>query len=242
MGMAQFNRWGMRPLAMVAVWSMATGFFGIAYYQSGGKRSRVEDACTFTAAFAVAAAMSAVVTLVVQCKRRWAMEAAVPMTITLAAPVIVAWSVSLLMPVVGRAPRRVSYLPRFGGQPTTAILEIAKQTVLTGVIVGVAIGLIAGLLILLARRMPRPVRWLVVGLLLASVSNSVHIVAFDQVSDLVLKARLGGMNRLTYSWTIQSELPAAIGATAGAFVGAVAACGAVRLRRRPATFRASGDS
>jgi hypothetical protein len=226
---------------MVAVWLTATGFFGIAYYLSGGKRSRVEDAFTFTAALAVAAAMSAVITLVVQCKIRWATEAAVPITITLAVPVFVAWAASHLMPVVGWAPK-VSYLSRFSGQPATAILETAKQTVLTGVILGVAIGLIAGLLILLARRMPRLVGWLAVGLLLACVSNSVHIVAFDQVSDLVLKARLGGMNRLMYSWTIQSELPAAIGATAGAVVGAVAACGAVRLRRRPATFRASVDA
>jgi len=97
-------------------------------------------------------------------------------------------------------------------------------------------------LILLARRMPRQVGCFVVGLLLACVSNSVHIVAFDQASDLVLKARVGGMNRLMYSWTIQSELPTAIGVTAGAVVGAVAACGAVRLRRRPTTFSASGDS
>jgi len=121
---------------MVAVWSTATGFLGIAYCQSGGNRSRAEDACTFTAAFAFAAAMSAVITLLAQCESRWATEAAVPMTSTLAAPVFVAWAVSLLMPVVGWAPRKVSYPPRFGGQPATAILEIAKQTVLTGVMLG----------------------------------------------------------------------------------------------------------
>jgi hypothetical protein len=112
---------------------------------------------------------------------------------------------------------------------STVILGIAKQTMPTGAMLGVVIGTVAGLLILLGHRRPRPVGWVVVGLLLASVIGSVRIDAFGRVIDFVLRTRLEGVNRLVVSWTISFELAAAMGATAGALVGAIGACWAVRV-------------
>lgn len=99
----------------------------------------------------------------------------------------------------------------------------------TGAILGSGIGTFVGLMILLARRRPQLVGWFVVALLLSCVVGFVHVVAFDRVVNFVVKTRLEGVNSLMVSWTIRSEIASAIGATAGAFVGAVVAYGAVRL-------------
>jgi hypothetical protein len=71
-----------------------------------------------------------------------------------------------------------------------------------------------------------------VGLLLACVFGSAHIVAFDRVVDFVVKSRLEGLTSLRVAWTIRSELASAIGASAGALVGAVVASAAVRMSDR----------
>jgi hypothetical protein len=219
-----------RPLAMVAIWMTATAFFGLAYFSSG-RRVRVEEAIVFTVAFAGAAAVSAVIALAIGAKRRWALEAALPMVILMAAPVGIAGALTWLAPTIGNL-NAVDYFPQYGGRIPTAVLGVARQTIPTGVILGAGIGAIAGLSILLARHRPRLVAWFVVGLLLACVIGSVHVAAFDRVVDLVVKTRLEGVNSLMVSWTIRSELASAIGATAGAFVGAVVAYGAVRLSDR----------
>ena len=117
----------------------------------------------------------------------------------------------------------------YRGNVSTAVLGIARQTIPTGAILGTGIGTFVGLMILLARRRPQLVGWLVVGLLLSCVVGFVHVVAFDRVVDFVVKTRMEGVNSLMVSWTIRSEIASAIGATAGAFVGAVVVYGAVRL-------------
>ena len=229
-GMKQFVRLLARPLAMVAMWMTATGFFGVAYFLSG-RRVRVEEAIVFTVAFAGSAAVSAVIALAIGTKRRWALEAALPMIVLMAAPVGMAGALTWLAPTIGNL-KWVDYFPQFGGRIPTAALGVARMTIPTGVILGAGIGVIAGLSILLARHRPRLVAWFVVGLLLSCVIGSVHVAAFDRVVDLVVKTRLEGVNSLMVSWTIRSELASAIGATAGAFVGAVVAYGAVRLYER----------
>jgi hypothetical protein len=217
-----------RPLAMVAIWMTATAFFGLAYFLSG-RRVRVDEAIVFTMAFAGAAAVSAVIALAIGTKRRWALEAALPMATLMFSPVAIAWALSWLAPSTTWNLQRVDFFP-YGGHVTTAVLGIARQTVPTGAVVGASFGTIVGLLILLVRHRPRLARCLVVALLLACVIGSVHVVAFDHVVDFVVKTRLAGVNHLRVSWTIRLELASAIGATAGAFVGAVGAYGAVRLR------------
>jgi hypothetical protein len=234
-----------RPLAMVAIWMTATAFFGLAYFLSG-RRVRVEEAIVFTIAFAGAAAVSAVIALAIGSKRRWALEAALPMVILIAAPVGIAGALTWLAPTIGSLNAvdyfpAVDYLPQYGGRIPAAVLGVARQTIPTGVILGAGIGAIAGVSILLARHRPRLVAWSVVGLLLLCVIGSVHVAAFDRVVDLVMKTRLEGVNRLMVSWTIRSELASAIGATAGAFVGAVVAYGAARLSdRSQASARSRG--
>ena len=219
-----------RPLTMVAIWMTATGFFGLAYFLSG-RRVRVEEAIVFTVAFAGAAAVSAVIALAIGAKRRWALEAALPMVILMAAPVGIAGALIWLAPTIGSL-NAVDYFPQYGRGIPAAVLGVARQTIPTGVILGAGIGAIAGVSILLARHRPRLVAWSVVGLLLLCVIGYVHVAAFDRVVDLVMKTRLEGVNRLMVSWTIRSELASAIGATAGAFVGAVIAYGAARLSDR----------
>jgi hypothetical protein len=218
-----------RQLAMVTIWLTATGFFGMAFFRSGGRRARVEEAVIFAVAFAGAAAVSAVITLAMGGKRHWAVVAALPMAIVLATPVGIASVLSGLAPAVGWKLRRLSYFPLGGGEVSTVILGIARQTIPTGAILGVVIGTLAGLLTLLASRRPRLVGWLVGGLLLSCVIGSVHIDAFGRVIDFVLRMRLEGVNRLVVSWTIAIELAATMGATAGALVGAVVACWTVRI-------------
>jgi hypothetical protein len=212
---------------MVAIWLTATGFFGAAYFVSGGRRVKVEDGVTFTVAFGVAAAVSAVIALAVGAKRRWAFEAAVPTAILLIMPVGIAWILSL-----------PALLMRWGIGPTpTAILEYARQAIPTGSILGVGTGAVVGVLMLLARRWPRLVLCFVAGLLLSCVIGSTHTIAFDRVVEFVVQTRQEGKNRFVANWTLGLELATAMGATAGAFVGAVVVYGAARLSDRSRAFR-----
>jgi hypothetical protein len=222
-----------RPLAVVAIWLTATAFFGLAYYLSG-RRVRVEDAIIFTVAFANASAVSGVIALAIGARKRWALEAALPMMIFIATPVCTASVLNWLAPTLSANLGGVDYLPaKYRGHLPTAVLGIARMTIPTGVILGVGLGFTVGALILLARsRLRLLVRWVVAGLLLACVLGSVHVVAFDRVVDFVVMTRLNGLDRFHANWTMHVELASAIGATAGAFVGAVVAYGASGLSNR----------
>jgi hypothetical protein len=238
MSVMLYLRMLVRPAAIVALWLIAIGFFGTAYQLAAGRRPRLDDEVTFTAAFAVASAVSAAIALAVGGRRRWAIEAAIPMAILLAMPVAVACVLSWLAPVMGWPLMTVSGFPRYRGVITAAVWETAKLTFPSGVILGALTGAVAGVLLVLARRWPRLVGLLVVGLLLACVVNSIHIETFGRATDFLVKARLSGVNRLVFSWHADFELSSALGATAGAVVGAIAASGAVRLSER-ATVRES---
>jgi hypothetical protein len=220
--------WLVRPLAMTAMWLTASGFFVLAYFSSGRSAS-VEEAVIFAVAFGTAAAVSAVIALAVGGKRRWALDAALPMAILVAAPVGTAGVVIWLAPAVSASFRTINYFPANWGSIAAVVLGVSWQTIPTGAILGAAIGVISGFSIVLGRRWPRLVGWLLVMLLVFCVSGSVHIVAFDGVVDFVVRTRLEGLHPLVASWGIRHELPSAIGATAGAFVGAVVVYGAVRL-------------
>jgi hypothetical protein len=155
------------------------------------------------------------------------------MMIFMATPVCTASVLNWLAPTLSANLGGVDYLPaKYRGHLPTAVLGIARMTIPTGVILGVGLGFTVGVLILLARARLRLVRWVVAGLLLACVLGSVHVVAFDRVVDFVVKTRLNGVDRFQASWTMRLEVAAAIGATAGAFVGAVVAYGAVGLSDR----------
>jgi hypothetical protein len=220
--------WLVRPLAMTAMWLTATGFFVLAYFLSG-RSVRVEEAIIFAVAFGTAAAVAAVIALAVGGKRRWALDAALPMAILMAAPVGTAGVLTWLAPTMSASLRTINYFPVYRGRLPAIVLGISGQTIPTGAILGVGIGVISGLSIVLGRRWPRLVGWLLVMLLVFCVIGSVHIVAFDGVVDFVVRTRLEDLHPLVAAWGMGVELASAIGATAGAFVGAVVAYGAVRL-------------
>ena len=215
---------------MTAMWLTATAFFGMAYFLSG-RRVRVEEAIIFTVAFANAAAFSAVIALAIGAKTRWALEAALPMAVLMVTPLGMVWALSRLARTLSWNLQTDNFFPYHGDFPTV-VLGIARQTIPTGVILSAGIGTTVGLLILLAYLRPRLVGWFVAGVLLSCVIGFVHVAAFDRVVDFVVKTRLEGVNSWMVSWTIRLELASAIGATAGAFVGAVVAYGAVRLSDR----------
>ncbi len=203
--MLRFLRILARPTAMVALWLIATGFFVIAYAFSGGRRPRLDEEITFTAAFAVTSAVSALTALAVGGRKRWAIEAALPMAILLAMPVGIAGLLSWLAPMMGWPTIRVSFFPRYRGEIVTAVWETARLTYPSGAILGAGVGAVAGVLLLLAQRWPRLVGLLVGGLLLACIARSVHIEAFGRVTELLVKSRLSGIHRLVYSWNILGE-------------------------------------
>jgi hypothetical protein len=229
-----------RPLAMLAIWLTATAFFGLAYFVSG-RWVRLEEAVIFTVAFATGAAASAAIALFVGARRRWAIEAALPMAIVVAAPVCLAGALTWLAPTLTGSLPRIEQFPHYGHQVPTIIPGIARQTIPTAVLLGAGFGAVIGLSIIVARHRPRLLRWAVAGLLLSCVVGSAHIGAFDRFVDFVVNTRLSGVNPLMVSWTIRLELASAIGATAGAIFGAIVACGAVRLSDRSrAQLRARG--
>jgi hypothetical protein len=228
-----------RPLAMTAMWLTATGFFGIAYLLSG-RSVRVEEAIIFTVAFGTATAASSVIALAVGGKRRWALDAAVPMAILMIASVGAAGGVFWLAPTMSGSLQTIHYFQDYRGNIPAAVLGVSMHTMPTGAILGAGIGVISGLLILLGRHWPRLVGSFLIVLLVSCVIGSVHIITFDRVVDFVVQSGLEGVHRLMVPWSIRLELPTAIGATAGAFVGAVVAYGAVRLvegSRRSRAYR-----
>jgi hypothetical protein len=220
-----------RPLAMLAIWLTATAFFGLAYFLSG-RRVSLEEAIIFTVAFAIATAAAAAIALLVGGRRRWAIEAALPMASLVTVPVCLAGALIWLAPTLSGSLSTTEYFPHYRGHVPSAVLGIARQTIPTGVLLGAVFGSMIGLSIIVVRHRPRLLRWAVAGLLLSCFFGSAHIGAFDRIVDFVVNTRLSGVNRLVVAWTIRFELASAIGATAGACVGAVVACGAVRLSDR----------
>jgi hypothetical protein len=107
-------RWLARPLAMTAMWLTATGFFGMAYFLSG-RSIRVEEAIIFAVAFGTAAAVSAVIALAIGAKRRWAIEAAVPIAILMAAPVGTAGALTWLAPTMSKNLQAAGYFSQYRG-------------------------------------------------------------------------------------------------------------------------------
>ncbi len=226
---------------MVSIWLIALGFFATAYIGTGRRQYRTFEILDFTGAFAIAAATSAVLALILGGKKRWAIEAALPILILIVTPISGAYVLFWMVPTQGQFLLSMSLRDflSFRRQLLDSAREIAHLTVPTGAILGIMIGGIAGFLLLLAGRRPRFAGGLVLGLLLACVIGSVHIDAFRRVTDFVVRARLQGANRLQYAWYMTEELGSAMGATAGAVVGAVLSGGAVWMVDR--SQRAAND-
>lgn len=245
-GMTRYRRFLARPLAIVSVWLIAVAFFGTAYIVAVKRRtssfmSPTIEVLDFTGAFAVAAALSAVIALILGGRKRWAVEATLSMPVPIVAPIGGAYALFWLAPTLGQYLLGIGardFLSFRRGLPQLA-LEIAKLTIPTGTVLGLMIGAIAGLLLVLASRWPRFFGWLVVGLLLACVISSVHINAFGRVTNLVVKVRMNGSSDIENAIFMTAQLVSAMGAIAGAVVGAVISCRAVRMNGR--SHRTSND-
>lgn len=218
-----------RPTAILGIWLIATGFFGFVYQTTGGRRPRLDEEIAFIVAFAIASAVSTLAALAIGGKRRWALDAFVPMLILIGGPIAVAAVLPWLASQLGWTLPRIVYFPRARGQVSAVIWEIAKLTYPSGAILGAAAGATGGLLLLMTRRWPRLVGALMIGVLLACITASTHIEAFGRLTDYLVNVRLGGVHRLVYSWAVGEELSSAMGAITGAAVGAIAAAVAVRL-------------
>lgn len=222
-----------RSLAIVSIWLIAIGFFAIAYIMGGRRWPSSFEILDFTSSFAVASAMAAVVAFMLAGRRSLAAEVTLAILILIVPPIGASYLIFWLVPTLGQEllqMRTIAFLS-FRQAHLSAALEIARLTIPTATILGILMGAVAGIVLLLASRWPRLVGWLVAGLLLGCVVGSVHIDAFGRMTDFVVKTRLHGANRLEYAWFMTCELLSAMGATAGAVVGAVIACGAVRIGR-----------
>src|SRR5262249_26214050 len=172
-----------------------------------------------------------VTVLAVAGRGRWALGAAV----CFSAFAMIAAGVAIWLFWMAGAPAPTLRYPVSTGQ-------ITEAAIVAGLLLGVGVGLIAGLWILLARRWPRLVGWLAASVLVACVARYAHITAFDQVASYVIKTRLGreaGQGRLFYA-AYRVELASAIGAGAGAVVGAAAVCAVLWWVGRRRTTDGSG--
>jgi hypothetical protein len=228
-------RWLRRPLAMVAIWLTATGFFATAYLMSG-KWVRINEATAFTAAFAGAAVISAIIVWALDGKRRWAFEAVLCIIIPTTTGLGLTYGALWLTPTIRQ------YL---SGTSTRAFVrnnrpplldtfeEVTEPALSTGAFLGVAIGAIAGLLALVERRHRRLAAGLIIGLLLVCVVSSLHLDGFRQLTEWLMRWRLAGVKSSLLSWVMAKELASAMGATSGSVVGAALACVAARIGPKP---------
>jgi hypothetical protein len=219
-------------LTSLSLWVTGVWFFGMAYAVTGDRSIRDDEVVAFTAAFALAAAAATVTALAVASRGRWALGAAVCFSAfaTIAAGVAI-W-ISWLAGPPARTLRRLM-----------SVWRVSEAAIVAGLFLGVGIGLIAGLSILLARRWPWLVGWLASGILVACVARYAHITAFDHVANYIIKARLGreaSQGRLFYP-AYRVELASAIGAGAGAVVGAAAVCAVLWWVGRRRTADGSGQ-
>jgi len=146
-----------RPLAIVSIWLIAVAFFGTAYIVAVKRRtssfmSPTIEVLDFTGAFAVAAALSAVIALIFGGRKRWAVEATLSIPILIVAPIGGAYALFWLAPTLGRYLLGMSVLDflSFRRGLLELALKIAKLTVPTGTVLGIMIGAIAGLFLVLA--------------------------------------------------------------------------------------------
>lgn len=228
-----------RQLIIFSIWLIVVGFFGAAYLLAGRRPSpSSSDLLNFTLGFVIAAAIAAVMTLIFGGKTRFAFEIAIPVVMLIivmqGGPFALIWFAPGLCQGLLRMNNRafLSFQPSY----LDTALEIVWLVAPTGAILEVTIGVVAGLFVLLGRRWPGFVRWSLMGLLLACTVRFVHIDIFRKATDLVIKYRLRSLNSNGYLWYLRAELAPAIGAGAGAVVGAAFSCLSIWLKRKSSSW------
>jgi hypothetical protein len=199
-------RWLRRPLAMVAIWLTATGFFATAYLMSG-KWVRINEA-------------TALLCIII------------PTTTGLGLTYGALWLTPTIRQYLSGTSTR-AFVRNNRPPLLDTFEEVTEPALSTGAFLGVAIGAIAGLLALVERRHRRLAAGLIIGLLLVCVVSSLHLDGFRQLTEWLMRWRLAGVKSSLLSWVMAKELASAMGATSGSVVGAALACVAARIGPKP---------
>jgi len=225
-----------RLLAILSAWSVVV-VLGLGYFfapRGSEAQPTYYDLIGFGCAFAIAGTVAASVALALGGKRKWAVELALAVALTMAATAVLArlalweapWTIRSRMDTWSFLRLREDVL-RWG----EAIVSFYAPL---GVGVGALAGAIAGLLIVLAHRWPRLATVISLGLLVTCASSPVQPILFGLVI-------LWGRTILWMEWLIHSQFstwpmtPDEVWATAaifGAIAGAVVACFSIYVARR----------
>jgi hypothetical protein len=225
-------------MASLVLWLSGVWFFGMAYCMTGGRTVGDDEVVAFMSAFAWAAALAPVTALAVAGRTRWALVAMAGFAIFALTMAGLSFALPWPVPSLGRPGSGAASFP---STPLwRSIGRVAEAAIVAGVFMGVGLGLVAGLLILLARRWPRLIGWLMAGILVACVTRSAHIDAFDHVAQYAMTTRIG--REPGFYPAARIELPSAMGACAGAVVGAAGAWAVLWWADRRRTAAGSGRS
>ena len=172
-----------RPLLIVAVWCGVLAL-GMSYFFSpigAVAEPTFGDLIGFGFGFTITGLLAASVALAVAGKRKWAVEIALAVGVTMAMVAVLAYLALWGAPWTLRSRMdawsflRLQQEVRYSGE------AIEKFYGPVGAGVGATVGAIAGGLIVIARRRPRLARWTALGLLVACATGAVRPILFDAV-------------------------------------------------------------
>jgi hypothetical protein len=211
-----------RMLIIQLVWVTMVGL-GAASYQAGA--SRIE---AFAAHFALASAVSAIVTLAVGGAWRRGVEISISTVALIVTTSILAYSFFWLTPVQAKSWLGLGLhdLWRVRHNLKDLVKMLSGLMAAISFLVGVGFGIVAGGLMRLAGRKPRLAGTLAMGILVAFGSSASY--QSSALTSIVLESRGEGGQWLAASIS-ETELASTIGAVTGAVAGAMIGCITMRL-------------
>jgi hypothetical protein len=230
-----------RLLAILAVWSIVVAL-GMGYFFSPigvEARPSYNDLVGFGCAFAIAGAVAASVALALGGKRKWAVEIALAVALTMVATAVLAALALWVAPMTVRSRMDAWSFLRLQQDVLRWGEAIVKFHAPLGVGVGGVVGAIAGLLIVLARRRPRLAIGISLGLLVTCAAGPEQPILFGLVFlwGLIIQRPFG-------TWPMTPDGVWATAAILGAIAGAFVACFSLRMARGHRSGpvpRAAGD-
>ncbi len=223
-----------RQWLVVSIWLVVFGFFGFAYLLAGKRLSwHSADFLDFAGAFVIAAAIAAAGNLLVAGRGRWAFEATFPLLLLITVSVGAAYVMFWLAPSLAQdlLELNVREVVSRRQELLDSTREAAWLILPIALIVGGLIGGLAGLFFHLVKRRSRFVGWSVACLLAVCLIEPFHLKLFSSWIQLIVRLHLDWfrpVHPVHYGWYMRFAHASALGATVGAVVGSVIACGAVR--------------
>ncbi len=225
-----------RLLAILSVWSVVVAL-GMGYFFSPvgvETQPSYNDLIGFGCAFAITGAVAASVAMALGGKRKWAVELALAVVLTIVSTAVLAVLALWVAPMTVRSRMDAWSFLRLQQDALHWGEAIMKFYAPLGVGMGSVVGAIAGLLIVFARRRPGLTTGISLGLLVACASGPVRPVLFGLVI-------FWGRTILWSEWLIHSQFSTwpmtpdevwATAATLGAIAGAIVAFLSTRVARR----------